>query len=255
MLQSGDKEKYFEKAKLLMEMHKNGELGGEQMPEDENPKYPKDSKENVLYFTLPMALNYQRNSYKLWESANMTAMDTNTVDIYSPEKVVNMSREEVQQKLVKYKVALQQNKQTDIWIKLCHTFNDHFNGDVRNLFLTNQYDIAQIKAYMLANKKLFPYLSGNKIMNYWLYVLTQYTNLHFVNRRNISVAPDTHVIQASLKLGIISEQEANSTNVQAIVAQRWEQIFEKTQYDVIDIHTPLWLWSRQGFRAILDERN
>ena len=34
------------------------------MPEDENPSLKIDSLENYLYFTLPMSLNYQRNSYK-----------------------------------------------------------------------------------------------------------------------------------------------------------------------------------------------
>ena len=51
----------------IMEMYKRGELGGEIMPEDSNPHLNKDSLENYLYYTLPMALNYQRNSYTLWE--------------------------------------------------------------------------------------------------------------------------------------------------------------------------------------------
>lgn len=37
------------------------------MPEDANPNLEKNSLENYLYFTLPMALNYQRNSYTLWK--------------------------------------------------------------------------------------------------------------------------------------------------------------------------------------------
>lgn len=50
-------------------MWKEGKLGGEFMPEDSNPNLSKASNENFLYFTLPLVLNYQRNSYKLWESA------------------------------------------------------------------------------------------------------------------------------------------------------------------------------------------
>lgn len=46
-------------------MWKEGKLGGEFMPEDSNPNLSKASNENFLYFTLPMVLNYQRNSYKL----------------------------------------------------------------------------------------------------------------------------------------------------------------------------------------------
>lgn len=242
-----NKKQILNKAIKLINYWKAGKLGGEFMPEDKNPNYPIDSNENYLYFTLPMALNYQRNSYKLWESANASANDPLVSDIFSPEKVISMSEEELRDKLVKHKVALQMNKQPIIWRRLCQTFNDYFNGDVRVFFKQNNYSIAEVKEYMLSHKKDFPYLSGNKIMNYWLYVMIQYTDLNVQDRWNISVAPDRHVVQASLKLGVINEQEFESSNVQQIVAERWEEIFSGSDYEPIDIHTPLWLWTRSNF--------
>ena len=59
-----NKKQILEQVDKLIIMYKNGELGGEVMPEDANPHFEKSSLENYLYFTLPMALNYQRNSYK-----------------------------------------------------------------------------------------------------------------------------------------------------------------------------------------------
>lgn len=111
-------------------LYKAGKLGGEVMPEDSNPNLPKDSSQNYLYFTLPMALNYQRNSYKLWESAYLTYMDSETNFVFFPDKVINAKFEDVQNALTKYKVALQKNKQTEIWIKLCNTIVQYFNGDI-----------------------------------------------------------------------------------------------------------------------------
>ena len=93
----------------------------------------------------------------------------------------------------------------------------------------------------------FPYLGGNKICNYWLYVMEQCTDVKFVDRENITVAPDTHVIQASERLGIISSEEAGQGNVQEIVAQRWQEILKGTDLVPIDVHTPMWLWSRGKF--------
>ena len=90
-------------------------------------------------------------------------------------------------------------------------------------------------------------MGGNKICNYWLYVLEQYTDIEFVDRENITVAPDTHVIQASQKLGIISEEEAELSNVQIIIANRYEELLEGTDLKPIDVHTPMWLWSRGKF--------
>lgn len=65
-----NKREILEKVDKLISAHKRGDLGGEKMPEDENPGLDKSSKENLMYFTLPMSLNYQRNSYVLWECSN-----------------------------------------------------------------------------------------------------------------------------------------------------------------------------------------
>lgn len=51
-------------------------------------------------------------------------------------------------------------------------------------------------------------MDGNKICNYWLYVMEQYTDVKFADRENITAVPDTHVIQASERLGIVSPKEA-----------------------------------------------
>lgn len=240
-----------EKAKQLMLMHKEGLLGGEVMPEDANPDLDKSSAENYLYFTLPMALNYQRNSYSLWQSANQTYKDSETKFVFSPKECLERSFDEVQYALTKYKVALQKQKQTEIWLKLCETFVKHSDGDIRKLFDKNCNDIEKIKHYIqIENKKDFPYLSGVKICNYWLYVIHQYTDRAFNNLDKLTVAPDTHVCKASLQLGLITEKEYNSQNVQQIVIDAWKELFANTDYKPIDIHTPLWLWSRNGFKEL-----
>ena len=93
-------------------------------------------------------------------------------------------------------------------------------------------------------------MSGTKICNYWLYVIYQYTDRKYKNIDHLTVAPDTHVCKATLKLGLISNEEFNSSNVQSIVIKRWQEILKNTKYKPIDVHTPLWLWSRNGFIEI-----
>lgn len=247
-----DKTELLHRAERLMRMHRNGLLGGEVMPEDANPRLAKGSLENYLYFTLPMALNYQRNSYTLWQSALRTYNDAETRFLFTPAQCLSHSFAEVQQAITKHKLALQRQKQTEVWLKLCETFILRFDGDIRRLFEENDNDIARIKQYVqLEHKKAFPYLSGMKICNYWLYVLHQYTDRQFVNLDALTVAPDTHVCQASLKLGLISEEAYHSSAVQTIVNDAWRDLLENTPYKPIDIHTPLWLWSRNGFPEIL----
>lgn len=225
-----DKKDILEKVDKLVCMYKKGLLGGEIMPEDENPNLDRNSLENYNYFTLPMALNYQRNSYKLWEGANKTWKDEETRFVFNTRKVENSDFEKVKEALVKYRVALQPNKQVEIWVKLCKTFNELFDGDIRKIFEINNNDVEKIRKYIQQdNKAKFPYLSGNKICNYWLYVLYQYTDIRFNNIEKLTVAPDTHVVKASYKLGLINEEELNSNNVQLIVIDRWNEILKDTR--------------------------
>lgn len=104
----------------------------------------------------------------------------------------------------------------------------------------------------MGNKKKFPYLSGPKILNYWLYVMTQYTAIDLAGREHITVAPDTHVIQASIKLGLIKDEDKSRTDIREYVSTLWEEVFCDTEYCPIDVHTPLWLWSRNGFAAQIE---
>ena len=243
-----DRSEILRKVDILYKMWKRGSLGGEVMPEDENPHFEKSSLNNYLYFTLPMALNYQRNSYKLWESAHKTYQDKETRFVFDPKQCINKSFVDVQNALTKYKVALQKQKQTKIWITLCKTFVELFDGDIRLLFNQLDNNVDKIRNFIQKdNKKKFPYLSGNKICNYWLYVIWQYTDKEYINLENLTVAPDTHVIKFTYKLGLITEDEYNRNDVQSIVIERWNKLLKGTKFSPIDIHTPLWLWSRNGF--------
>lgn len=239
------------KVEKLLAMYEKGELGGEVMPEDANPHLAESSLENYLYFTLPMALNYQRNSYTLWESALKTYRDEKTSFVFDPKECLERSFEDVQHALTAYKVALQKYKQTEIWLALCTTFVELFDGDIRKLFDTLEDDVDKIKEFIQKDyKKKFPYLSGTKICNYWLYVIYQYTDREYKNIEKLTVAPDTHVCKATHRLGLITDAELNSSNAQQITIDRWQELLNGTGYKPIDVHTPLWLWSRNGFKEI-----
>src|ERR1041385_5482624 len=58
-----------------------------------NPGFPKDSRENYLYFTLPPCLNFQRSSPAMWASALKTYEDPETRYVFFPEELAKRSRE------------------------------------------------------------------------------------------------------------------------------------------------------------------
>ena len=198
-----------------------------------------------------MALNYQRNSYTLWESALKTYNDNETRFVFNPKICLEKSFEEVQYALTKYKVALQKQKQTEIWLTLCNTFTELFDGNIRKLFDSLNNDVDKIRNFIQKdNKKKFPYLSGTKICNYWMYVIYQYTNINYINREALTIAPDIHVLRSSVKLEIITQKEFESSNAQILCINNWNEILKGTKFAPIDIHTPLWLWGRSGFKEI-----
>lgn len=43
--------------------------------------------------------------------------------------------------------------------------------------------------------------------------------------------------------------ETRRGNVQEIVANRWKEVLRETDLVPIDVHTPMWLWSRGKFRV------
>lgn len=245
-----DKEQALTNIRNLYAMWKNGKLGGEFMPEDSNPHLDKSKDINYIYFTLPMSLNYQRNSYALWKSALQTFNDPSTKYLFQPNLVVQYPRERIQRDLLKYKLALQPNKHTDIWITICNTIVYHLDGSIKNLFNKCNYSVVNIlNEIQVKNKKGYPYLSGKKIANYWLYVMINYTDLVLIDRYHISVAPDTHVIQASQKLGLI-DASLSGNAAQKAAEDSWKEILRDTEFSPIDIHTPMWLWSRGNFIPI-----
>ncbi|MEZ4103011.1 MAG: hypothetical protein R3B55_00310 [Candidatus Paceibacterota bacterium] len=182
------------KCRELLKAYKSGDLGQTKMPEDSNPNFSeKDIENRLAYFTLPMALNYQRNSYTLWESALKTWQDEDTRKVFDVSLVSKMSDEELRNSLIKYKLALQPNKHISTWKTICKTIHKEW-GSFSNFIKSSDCDFLVLKNIVQnKHKKGFPYLSGPKIFNYWSFILGKYVKVKLKNTEHIEIAPDTHV--------------------------------------------------------------
>lgn len=209
-----------------------------------NPELDKSSRLNYLYFTLPVSINFQRNSPSMWAAALKTFNDSETTFLFYPEVVVQKTFEDVQTALLKHKLALQKNKHTQIWISICKVLHEQYENDPRNIIQQSQNCVTRVKNVLQTTKKKnFPYLSGHKMSNYWLYILHNFTDIKLRNLHKISIIPDTHVLQASIVLGITS-----ITDKPEIVAEKWFKLLQGSGIDPIQLHPILWNWSRAGFR-------
>ncbi len=174
----------------LLAAYKAGALGQTHMPEDSNPAFTDDQSEiRLAYFTLPMALNYQRDSYKLWEAALKTWQDADTREVFRIDSVAKMSDEELREKLLKYKLALQPNKHIATWKVIARTVHKEW-GSFSKFIAAADGDFLELKDLVrIKHKKGLPYLSGPKIFNYWSFILGEYAKVPFINKEFIEIAP------------------------------------------------------------------
>ncbi|MEK7531751.1 MAG: hypothetical protein AAB545_02390 [Patescibacteria group bacterium] len=242
-----NKEQFIKTCNQLLTAYKTGQLGQTVMPEDSNPGLEKmDQESRISYFTLPMALNYQRDSYKLWEAALKTFNDPDTNFVFDVEKASKASEEEVRTALTKYKLALQPNKHVNTWRTIAKTIYKNWESFTKFFEATNGNFLSLKELVNIDHKKGFPYLSGPKIFNYWSFIISTYGRVTLTNRDYIEIAPDTHITQCSVKLGVVSAEEALSLTKEAI-SEKWRELLKGSGIDPIDMHPPLWFWSRNGF--------
>ncbi len=237
------KEKLLARVKKLHTLYKTGKI--KTLAKHEvNPGLETSSREQYLYFTLPPCLNFQRNSPAMWASALKTFQDSKTNYLFFPEKVVTKKRATIQADLIKHKLALQQNKHTDIWITISTALHRHYNSDPRELLKTGNYNIPEILTLLQqTQRKDFPYISGPKLSNYWLYILSHFTDAKFKNMQEISIIPDTHVLNCTIHLGMA---KPGVSPIEA--AKLWKDLLHNSGITPAEMHAVLWNWSRDNFQ-------
>lgn len=241
-----ESEDILENVKKLYQLFLEGRVKGPEKHEV-NPGLPRESRENYLYFTLPCCLNFQRNSPALWQSALDTYLDPLTNYLFFPESVVERELEEVRKDLLKHKLALQMTKHPFIWVSICSTLAKHYNSDPREVLRESDFDVPIIIQNLQRDKKhLFPYLGGIKLSNYWLFILSVFTDVKLKNTQDISIIPDVHVIRSTVKLGLAKD------GVQpAEVEKIWREVSKNVGISPVDMHSMLWRWSRNNFHPAL----
>lgn len=209
-----------------------------------HPELAPGSRENYLYFTLPVCINFQRNSPAMWASALRTYQDESTRYVFYPEQLAQAEPEHIRASLLKHKLALQPNKHVHIWTTIARTLHEHYGNDPRVVLAEAGHDAAQlIKLLQVTHRTRFPYLSGPKLSNYWPYILMSFTDVEFANAHEISIIPDTHVLQSSVRLGIV-QPAANAREVELA----WKDLLSGSGIPPTKVHPVLWHWSRNNFQ-------
>jgi len=241
------REELLSKLTRLVRIYEEGKLGG--TSHEVHPGLPKDSRENYLYFTLAPAINFQRKSEALWHAALATYNDPETSFVFEPSSVVR-GEEAFRSALTKHRLALQTYKHVSIWFRISKTLNERYSSDPRAFLHSSGHDVVRVIQSLQEQKELFPYLNGPKLSNYWLYILSHFTDVKLVNKHEISVIPDVHVTKATQYLGLLPVEDQPSP---VRVAEVWKSFLQGTSLSPSDLHAPLWRWSRRDFRPAIEE--
>lgn len=236
-----------EKCENLIQAYRSGGLGDCRLPEDNAPSFaPHELEQLLIYYTLPMAVNYRRNSTQLWEAARSSYDDPATKAIYSVEYSSQVSQEVLKEHLLKYRVAMQPNRHTLTWQTIAKTIQAQW-GSIEQLLASTNFDFIELRN-MVQNRERrgFPYLAGPKLFNYWCFILGEKCGIELSNKEHIDIAVDTHVLKCSIRLGVITEEESRTLSTSQI-AGAWRSRLKSSHIAPTSLNVPLWFWSRSGF--------
>jgi hypothetical protein len=229
--------------KKIIAMYEQGLLGNYEPTESIAPDFA-TNEERLVYYTLPMALNYRRPSVQLWNAAKATWLDPNTKVCFDLRRTT--LPDELTQLLSIYKLSMQPTRHPLIWRKIVAVLHDEW-GSVEQLLESVQFDFLKLRDIVqITYKKQFPYLSGPKLFNFWCYILGVYCHVEFKNKEYIDIAVDSHIRRASGILRVISEYEQEHFDAYAIAA-RWRKLLKDSDIAPVDLNVPLWFWSRSNF--------
>ena len=131
-------EKDTEKGKHLAKyIHKSfsthGILGHKAMPEDILPKgIHKGSLEHLMFITLTVSIDYQRDAMVLWDNSRKTFEDIETRYLFDPKSVCESPIDKIVEDMQKYNLSKKPKKDAEIWSRNATSFSKKWDNDPRN---------------------------------------------------------------------------------------------------------------------------
>jgi len=239
-----------------------GILGNTEMPEDILPTgIEKGSLEHLLFITLTVSIDYQRDANVMWAVSRKTFEDPDTRYLFDSASLHSTRPKQIQQDMQKYGLSKKFKKDSHIWRTVGVTFLKKYDGDPRNFLEDCGWDSINIlrrlknDTHLYNGKEVsdFPYLRGNKIGPLWLRMLRD--NVGIVKLKNLDQVPipvDIHVARATLSIGIVRGTFSGKLDYLFDgVRKAWFNSVERLRIKdrpmiALDVDEPLWHLSKYG---------
>ena len=247
---------------LFAAFQSSGIHGQTEMPEDVPPAgVTESSLEHLLFITLTVSIDYQRDALTLWKRARAAFEDPQTRYLFDPQSIHEASNAKLKQDMMRTGLSQKHDKDCFIWRTNAVSFLKKWQGDPRNFLADCNWDAVEILArlradtHMTNNKNTgdFPYLRGPKIGPLWIRMLRD--NLKFDQLKRLDEVPipvDIHVAKASLCLGLVTgEYKGALVNLFDSIRKVWKDSTLGLSHKgrdmiALDVDEPLWTLSRVG---------
>jgi hypothetical protein len=236
--------------------------GKTEMPEDITPNGVKrGSLEHILFITLTVSIDYQRDAPALWESSRKTFADPETRYLFNPKLLHETPFRKIVEDMQKYKLSKKPQKDAKIWRTVSVTLYKKWEGDPRNFLKNCNWDSSLILSRLREDTRLYngrlvsdyPYLRGPKIGPLWLRMLRD--NVDISQLRNLEKVPipvDIHVARATLTTGVVRGSiDIRLDELFEYIRKAWFESVEGLSIKdrpmiALDVDEPLWHLSKYG---------
>jgi len=232
------------------------------MPEDEPPTgVTRGTLDHIIFLTLTVAIDYQRDAHALWDAARQTWEDLETRFLFDPDEVSEAPAEVVLPAMKKHRLSKKHTNDAKIWQTVAGSFARKWDGDPRHFLADCEWDAPTVLRRLKEDRhrsevrvaKDFPFLGGNKIGPLWLRMLRD--NACVTNLRNLDLVPipvDVHIARASLSLGIVNGSYSGAMEpLFRQIRTAWAESVKGLEVEgrpmiALDVDEPLWHLSKFG---------
>ena len=252
--------------KVAQQLHNcfstTGILGNTEMPEDILPiGMKRGSLEHLMFITLTVAIDYQRDANALWLVSRMTWEDPKTQYLFNPKALHRTPPRIVTNDMQKYGLSKKQKKDANIWRTVGVTFLKKWEGNPINFLESCAWDSIVVLNHLKSDTHLYagksvpdyPYLRGDKIGPLWLRMLRDNVGIaKLKNLEHVPIPVDIHVARATLATGILRGQFSGNLgelfrHVRGVWFESVRGLKAKNRNMIaLDVDEPLWHLSKYG---------
>lgn len=238
--------------------------GKKDMPEDVPPRgVTIGSREHLLFLTLTVAIDYQRDAHALWDSARAAFEDPTTRYLFEPENLPAIPFAIIMEDLHKHDLSKKRRQDAWIWRTVALSFNKKWKSDPRKFLSDCSWDAVTILHRLKQDqypdgKKMawdFPFLRGEKIGPLWVKMLRDNGRIEDIrNLEQVPIPVDVHVARATLSIGVVRGTYSGTLGgAFPAIREAWKEgvagvSTPRGSLIALDVDEPLWHLSKFGCR-------